>query len=245
MVCAGASRWAPTTINPTFRFPTASREGADWQRAPKVNPQESISYSDWWRSHQDTASSCSLVEQSLKANQSIVAAEAAYRLALATVQASTASLFPVVTAGLSGSRSGTGAGAAATTGAVPGVYNTVAATASASWEPDLWGGIRRQIESAKASAQASDAQLAGERLSIAASIVSDYFQLRQADSDIQSLKQQQDIDAHILEMTRYFSARRGLQRRGTGRTGHARAGGGQAADHQEHRGSRTNTLSRC
>ncbi len=89
-----------------------------------------------------------------------------------------------------------------TAAAVPGVYNTVAASVSASWEPDLWGGIRREIESAKASAQATDAQLAGERLSIAASIASDYFQLRQADIDIRSLKQQQDIDSRILEMTR-------------------------------------------
>ena len=199
MVCAGACAVGPNYHKPHVQIPDSFKEGADWQRA-QVNPQESIS-SDWWRVYQDDKLA-QLVEQSLKANQSIVAAEAAYRLALATVQANTASLFPVVTAGLSGSRSGTGAGAAATTGAFPGVYNTVAATVSASWEPDLWGGIRRQIESAKASAQATDAQLAGERLSIAASVAIDYFELRQADIDIQSLKQQQDIDAHILEMTR-------------------------------------------
>jgi NodT family efflux transporter outer membrane factor (OMF) lipoprotein len=199
MVCAGACAVGPNYHKPHVQIPDSFKEGADWQRA-QVNPQESIS-SNWWRVYQDDKLA-QLVEQSLKANQSIVAAEAAYRLALATVQASTASLFPVVTAGISGSRSGTGAGAAATTGAFPGVYNTVAATVSASWEPDLWGGIRRQIESAKASAQATDAQLAGERLSIAASVAIDYFELRQADIDIQSLKQQQDIDAHILEMTR-------------------------------------------
>ncbi len=149
-----------------------------------------------------------LIEQSLQANQSLIAAEAAYRVALATVQANVASLFPVVSAGVSAARTGAGTGAAAagggtvTAAAVPGVYNTVAASVSASWEPDLWGGIRREIEAAKASAQATDAQLAGERLSIAASIASDYFQLRQADIDIHSLKQQQDIDSRILEMTR-------------------------------------------
>jgi hypothetical protein len=48
--------------------------------------------------------------------------------------------------------------------------SSVNATAAASWKPDLWGEIRREIESAKAGAQASDAQLAGERLSIAASV---------------------------------------------------------------------------
>ena len=205
VICVGACAVGPNYHKPGVQIPNSFKEGADWQRA-QTNPQESIS-STWWRVYQDDKLT-QLVEQSLKANQSIVAAEAAYRAALATVQANTAGLFPVVTAGLSGSRTGTGAGAAAAAGssgtvaAVPGVYNIVAASASASWEPDLWGGIRRQIESAKASAQATDAQLAGERLSIAASVAIDYFELRQADIDIQSLKQQQDIDSHILEMTR-------------------------------------------
>jgi NodT family efflux transporter outer membrane factor (OMF) lipoprotein len=66
----------------------------------------------------------------------------------------------------------------------------------------LWGGIRRQIESSKESAQASDAQRAGERLSIAASVATDYFELRRADVDIGLLKQQQQINAHVLDMTR-------------------------------------------
>ncbi|MDI7066542.1 TolC family protein, partial [Klebsiella pneumoniae] len=98
-------------------------------------------------------------------------------------------LFPTVGANLSGTRSGTGP-AASTTGAGS-TANLATASVSASWEPDLWGQIRREIESAKASAQASDAQLAGERLSIAASVASDYFALRQADIDIESLRQQQ------------------------------------------------------
>ncbi len=197
----------PDYHKPGVQIPDSFKEGADWHRA-QAKPQESIS-STWWRVYQDDKLT-QLVEPSLKANQSIVAAEAAYRVALATVQANTAGLFPVVTAWIVGlaHRPGTGAGAAAgagnstTSAAVPGVYNTVAASVSASWELDLWGEIRRQIESAKASAQATDAQLAGERLSIAASVAIDYFELRQADIDIQSLKQQQDIDAHILEMTR-------------------------------------------
>src|ERR1700728_2091727 len=124
MVCAGACAVGPNYHKPHVQIPDSFKEGADWQRA-QVNPQDSIS-SDWWRVYQDDKLT-QLVEQSLKANQSIVAAEAAYRLALATVQASTASLFPVVTAGLSGSRSGTGAGGAAATRAGPGGDHTRAA----------------------------------------------------------------------------------------------------------------------
>ncbi len=198
MVCVAACAVGPNYHKPGVQIPDSFKEGADWQRA-QAAPQQSIS-STWWRMYQDD-NLTQLVESSLKANQSIVAAEAAYRVAIATVQANTAGLFPVVTAGVSYSRTGTGAGAAGNT-AVSGTYNIAAANVSASWEPDLWGQIRREIESAKASAQATDAQLAGERLSIAASVAIDYLQLRQADFDIQSLKQQQDIYAHILEMTR-------------------------------------------
>jgi NodT family efflux transporter outer membrane factor (OMF) lipoprotein len=203
--CLSACAVGPDYHKPSVQIPESFKEGADWQRA-QPNPAEPLSGS-WWLVYQD-ARLTQLIGQSLQANQSIIAAEAAYRVALATVQANVASLFPIVSAQVSASRSGSGAGAAAvgTTSAaattVPGVYNTVGVSASASWEPDLWGQIRREIESAKASAQATDAQLVGERLSIAASVATDYFELRQADFDIQSLQQQQDIDNRILEMTR-------------------------------------------
>jgi NodT family efflux transporter outer membrane factor (OMF) lipoprotein len=203
--CLSACAVGPDYHKPSVQIPESFKEGADWQRA-QPNPAQPLS-GNWWLVYQD-ARLTQLIGQSLQANQSIIAAEAAYRVALATVQANVASLFPIVSAQVSASRTGSGAGAASvgTTSAaattVPGVYNTVGVSASASWEPDLWGQIRREIEAAKASAQATDAQLAGERLSIAASVATDYFELRQADFDIQSLRQQQDIDNRMLEMTR-------------------------------------------
>src|SRR5215469_3586152 len=63
------------------------------------------------------------------------------------------------------------------------------------------GQTRRKIESARAGAQASDAQLSGQRLSISASVASDYFALRQADLDIEVLQQEQQVDTDILTMT--------------------------------------------
>jgi NodT family efflux transporter outer membrane factor (OMF) lipoprotein len=170
--------------------------------------------SEWWTVYHDDKLT-ELIQQSQKANQTIAASEAAYRVAQAVVESNTASLFPIVTAGLSATRSGTGAAAAAagglsgtgvagTTGVATrgGIANSFAANAAASWELDLWGSIRRQIEAAKSSAEASDAQLAGARLSVASSLAVDYFELREADVDILLLKQQQDIDNRILDMTR-------------------------------------------
>ncbi|WP_297836496.1 efflux transporter outer membrane subunit [Pseudomonas sp.] len=203
-LCITACAVGPDYHRPSVSVPESFKEGTDWQRA-QANPQDSLS-STWWLAYNDATLS-DLVDKSLKANQSIIAAEAAYRLAKATVEANTASLFPLVTAGVSGSRSGgninsSSSSATAKSGGLGGQSNLINANLSASWELDLWGQVRRQIESAKASAQASDAQLAGERLSIATSLAIDYFELRQADIDIAFLKQQQQIDSAILDMTR-------------------------------------------
>jgi NodT family efflux transporter outer membrane factor (OMF) lipoprotein len=189
----------PDYRKPEIQVPEGFKEGVDWQRA-EANPQAAIS-STWWRMYGDDKLN-GLVEQALQANQSIAAAEAAYRVALATVEANQASLFPVVKVGLGGARSGGNIGALAVSGSsIAPAGNSVVATGTVSWELDLWGRIRRQVEEAKANAQSSDAQLAGERISIAASVATDYFQLRQADFDIHALKEQQDIDSRILAMT--------------------------------------------
>ncbi|MDR5815685.1 MULTISPECIES: efflux transporter outer membrane subunit [unclassified Caballeronia] len=203
VVSLAACMMGPDYRKPEVQIPQGFKEGVDWQRAD-ANPQAAID-STWWRMyHDDTLNG--LVEQALQANQSIAVAEAAYRVALATVESNRAGLFPIVTAGLSGARSGgaiqsasAGRSAGSSTIAAPG--NSVVALGSVSWELDLWGSVRRQIEQAKANAQASDAQLAGERLSIAASVATDYFELRQADFDVRALQEQQDIDTRLLAMT--------------------------------------------
>ncbi|MGA7817123.1 TolC family protein, partial [Caballeronia sp.] len=189
----------PDYRKPEVQVPEGFKEGVDWQRA-EANPQAAIS-STWWRMYNDDKLN-GLVEQALQANQSIAAAEAAYRVALATVEGNQSGLFPVVKAGVGGARSGGNIGALATSGSsISPAGNSVNVTGTVSWELDLWGQIRRQIQEAKANAQASDAQLAGERISIAASVATDYFQLRQADFDSHALKEQQDIDGRILSMT--------------------------------------------
>jgi NodT family efflux transporter outer membrane factor (OMF) lipoprotein len=196
MLALTACAVGPNYHKPPVEIPIDFEEGAEWRRA-EANPSGSLS-STWWRSYQDDTLN-ELIEDSLKANQSIIAAEAAYRLARATIDANVANLYPTIGAGFSASRSGYGAGASTTGTKIVG--NEFVADLSLSWELDLWGQIRREIESAKATAEASDAQLAGERLSIASSVALDYFALRQADIDTDLLKQQQDIEERILAMT--------------------------------------------
>ena len=58
---------------------------------------------------------------------------------------------------------------------------TYQVSGGASWAPDLWGKIRRTIEGARASAQASAADLANARLSAQSELAIDYVQLRSDD----------------------------------------------------------------
>lgn len=203
----GGCKVGPDYQRPAIELPTSFKEGTHWQRAV-ANPQGALN-SQWWLAYQDPILN-DLIARSAKANPSIIAAEAAYRLAQAQVASSRAGLWPTVGVGLSGTR-GVGGGASgssststtssATGSASFGVEQTVSATLSASWEPDLWGQVRRGIESSQASLQSSDALLAGVRLSIDASVATNYLGLRQLDMDIGLLQQQHTINQQLLAMT--------------------------------------------
>lgn len=192
----------PDYKRPAVETPDHFKEGVEWQRA---EPKTDLALHDnWWRDYQDDVLN-GLVDQALKANQSIAEAEAAYRVAEAAVRSNTSAYFPTVSASFSGARTGTGAAVplqagGSTTGAAA-IRNSVSLGATASWEPDLWGSVRRSVEASRANAQATDAQLAGVRLSITSNLVIYYFALRQADADIASLEGQRDIYASILKMT--------------------------------------------
>ena len=97
----------PNYHKPTVQIPESFKEGVDWQRA-EANPQGSLS-STWWLDYHDDQLS-KLIDQALHANQTIIAADAAYRLAQATVSASTAALYPTVSASASATRAEYGSG---------------------------------------------------------------------------------------------------------------------------------------
>lgn len=193
----GGCMVGPDYQKPPMELPQTFKEGGQWQRAAS-NPQGALD-SQWWLAYQDPVLN-DLVGRSAEANQSIIAAEAAYRLAQAQVASSRAGLWPTVGVGLSGSRGEGGDGTTSSTATSTGVKNTVSATLTASWEPDLWGQVRRGIESSQATAQQSDALLAGVRLSISSSVASNYLALRQMDIDVRLLQQQQTINQQLLEM---------------------------------------------
>ena len=69
------------------------------------------------------------------------------------------------------------------------------------WDLDVWGRIRRQVESNTAAAQVSAADLANAKLSAQATLATDYFNLRAEDALGQLLAQTAADDARALRIT--------------------------------------------
>ena len=71
-----------------------------------------------------------------------------------------------------------------------------------SWELDVWGRVRRSVESSSASAQASAADLEAVRLSSQAELAQDYFQLRAVDAQKRLLEDTVTAFQRTLDLTR-------------------------------------------
>jgi NodT family efflux transporter outer membrane factor (OMF) lipoprotein len=114
-------------------------------------------------------------------NQTLKQAEANFRSAQAQVQVARGALFPSLALNPSVTRSSNNrsSGGFSSAGFTSTSYSL---EASASWEIDLWGRIRRQVESDVAAAQASAADVANARLSAQATLAADYFELRGSDA---------------------------------------------------------------
>jgi NodT family efflux transporter outer membrane factor (OMF) lipoprotein len=166
--CAvGPDYHRPATAVPAA-FKEAPRVPAGWKVA---TPNDDADRGKWWSVYHD-----SLLDRLEAAvdidNQNLKAYEAVYRRARAVVDEARSGLFPALFLTPAASRSR----ASSVT------KTTYSLEASASWDLDVWGKVRRQVESDSAAAQASAADLASIRLSAHAELATDYFELRYRDS---------------------------------------------------------------
>jgi NodT family efflux transporter outer membrane factor (OMF) lipoprotein len=169
----------------------------DWASA---RPADAADRGAWWTIYQN-AELNDLEQRCATANQDIAAALHAYEQAHDLVRENRASLYPTVALGGSATRNDLSANRS---NVVPGTirnYWDFLIPLNISWEPDLWGGIRRQIESSTANAQASAAQLANTRLSLQGTLAVTYFQLRGLDLQAQLLRNTIDAYTQTLQLT--------------------------------------------
>lgn len=160
----------PNYRRPAMTVPLEFKQAKGWTRAA---PQDQVGKGEWWTVYRDPTLS-GLLSQVQISNQNVAQYNALYRQARALTAASRANLYPTVSGTVGTTRSGT----QTTTG------TTHEAQASASWELDLWGKLRRTVEENQANAQASAAELANITLSAQSELAQDYFQLRVMDEQI-------------------------------------------------------------
>jgi NodT family efflux transporter outer membrane factor (OMF) lipoprotein len=175
----------PNYKRPVVSAPPAYKEAEGWKPA---EPSDAVQRKDWWKAFGDPVLD-DLEAQVTVSNQTLAQSEAAWRQAKALLDQQRATLFPQVNLSGAGARSQSpsgftsGASGAISLAATP--INTYATSLGLTWDVDVWGRIRRSIEAAHATADASAGDLANATLSQQVMVAMDYFQLREADEEKQ------------------------------------------------------------
>ena len=188
-------------VGPHYSRPTAPTAPA-YNETPKnwkqAQPADQFAHGKWWEVYQDPALN-GLEEKIEVSNQALKAAEAQFQQARAAVGYYRANYYPTVTGGVNASRNRLSKNrpiVGATTN-----YTDLALPIDVSYEPDVWGRVRRTMEAASANAQASAADLEYVRLSLHAELAIDYFEARALDSEIQFLNSTVEAYGKALQLT--------------------------------------------
>lgn len=185
----------PDYVRPEFRTPATFKEAEGWAPA---NPGDALDRHGWWQLFGDTELDA-LARRVQVSNQNVAAALASYEQARALVREQRAGLFPSLSLSGSATRADNGGsssrrtitdenGQVTTVAGGGSINNTYRASIGASWEPDVWGRLRRSARNAAASEQASAADLASATLSAQGELVTNYLSLRETDAEIDLLR---------------------------------------------------------
>lgn len=192
-VLALACAVAGCAVGPDYHRPQTELPAA-WSAAPSADaaalPEAAVD-AEWWRRFDDPQLA-QLVQRALAANTDVRIARARLRAARAASAQAEAALWPSVGAYGSATRSSaSGQNATASYGL----------GFDASWEIDLFGGLKRGVEAADADAQASAATLASTQVSLAAEVARDYVQLRAYQLRVSITRANLDSQTQTLELT--------------------------------------------
>ncbi|MFL9880546.1 efflux transporter outer membrane subunit [Herbaspirillum rhizosphaerae] len=190
----------PDYVRPQMdEAPAVFKEGQNWKPA---QPSELTTDGKWWEMFGD-AQLNALVGQVDISNQNLALAEANFRSAMALVQTSRAAYSPTLDATASATRSRSGSSSSNSSSSNnAGVRNSYSFALNASWEADVWGRVRRDVEASQASAQASAADLAATRLSAQAQLAQNYLQLRVLDAQQKLLEETVEAYQRSYQLTK-------------------------------------------
>ncbi|HEU5457455.1 MAG TPA: efflux transporter outer membrane subunit [Terracidiphilus sp.] len=159
--------------------PPPNPTGGSWQPA---SPSDGMLRGDWWKIYNDPE--LNRLEALVTPNNlNLRASTQLYLAARDAVTAARAQFYPTLSADVSTSHSKLSAHRPlSNTPSASTNFNDLVLAGQAGWEPDFWGRIRRKVEAARASAQASAADAAALDLAFHAELAQDYFELRGLDA---------------------------------------------------------------
>ncbi|MBU1860729.1 MAG: efflux transporter outer membrane subunit, partial [Gammaproteobacteria bacterium] len=186
----------PDYQRPQLQTPAQFKQIEGWTQA---QPGDVLARGSWWQLYGD-AELNALVERLNISNQNLAASEAQYRQARALVRGARAAFYPSLSSSAGATRSGQGTGSqnasSGTSSNSSGVSTNYDLSLNAAWELDIWGKLRRSLESSRAGFEASAADLAALKLSLQSELVQNYLQLRVLDD------QQRLLDATVAAYAR-------------------------------------------
>jgi len=163
---------------------------------PSVATAEPAELTHWWAQFKDPTLT-ELVEAAVTANLDLQLAEARLRQARAARGVAVGGLWPAVTASAAYQRGHTA-------GVTPnnGTADLFQSGLDAVWELDVFGGVRRNVESASANIQAAVESLRYVQVSLVAEVALNYVQLRGAQQEIAVAQKNVLAQQHTAEITR-------------------------------------------
>lgn len=170
--------------------------GGTWKPA---TPSDGMLRGKWWEVYNDPQLNA-LEDQVAGQNQNLRAAMENYLAARNQVRIARADFYPTLTGNASGERAKVSAHRPLVPAGAGTQYTDLQLGGQASWEPDLWGRIRRNVEASRESAQANAADLANLDLVLHAELATDYFELRGLDSDARLLEKAVADYEHQLQL---------------------------------------------
>ncbi|HKT71660.1 MAG TPA: efflux transporter outer membrane subunit [Steroidobacteraceae bacterium] len=193
---------APRYRKPPVESPPATfkEDSGEWQA---VKPADIDSRGRWWEMFSDPRLNA-LEERVTASNQNIKAALARLEQARAATRIARAAHLPALTAGASATRSRTSVNSPSYSGTRSPIANDFVLDADLSYELDVWGRVRNTVSAARATAQASAADLATVDLSTHAELASDYFMLAGLDSQVLLVDKTVADYEQSLQLTRHL-----------------------------------------
>ena len=185
-------------LPPAFTGAATTNAGA-WKPA---QPSAHLPHGAWWEMFGDPELN-RLEGLATTNNEQLAAAYANFQQARALVGVARSGYFPQLSADPSYNRQRISANQSAGAGSSShgATFNTFSVPLDASWELDVWGRVRREVEGARARMTASADDIEASKLTIQAEVANDYFTLRALDAQDQLLEETA-VDYHrSLELT--------------------------------------------